>query len=194
MANLKWVADPAHTEIQFRVKHLMITTVTGHFKQFDIIIETESQDPTRMKSILFTADTDSIDTHNAQRDTHLKSPEFFDSAKFPQLKFVGKDLKKKKDHYELTGDLTIRGVTKKVMLDVEFSGVITDPWEQLRAGFTVHGKINRKDFGLRWSSVTEAGNVVVSDEVTLQGEIQLILQGTETPLPKENVVQEAEVS
>jgi polyisoprenoid-binding protein YceI len=195
MENLKWVADPAHTEIQFKVKHLMITTITGHFKQFDILVETEDQDINSVKKIVFTADVDSIDTHNAQRDAHLKTSDFFDSAKFTQLKFEGKDLRmKKNDLHEMTGNLTIRNITRPVTFDVEFGGLITDSWGQMRAGFTVDGKLHRKDFGLHWNTITEAGNIVVGDEVKLHGEVELILQGAATPVKKEDSIHEAEVT
>ncbi len=172
----------------------MITTVTGHFKQYDITVETEAQDFTNVKKILFTADADSIDTHNAQRDTHLKSPEFFDSAKYPQLKFEGRKMTKTKNGFELSGDLTIRGITKPLTLEVEFGGVITDPWGQVRAGFTVDGILHRKDFGLTWNAITEAGHVVVSDEIKLHGEIQLIMQEEKVQLKKEELLQETEMT
>jgi len=176
MSKFKWVADPAHTEIQFRAKHLMITTVTGHIKQYDIEVETDDDDFTQAKKIVFSGDVDSIDTHNAQRHTHLKSADFFDSVKYPHIIFVGESYSKKKDSYLLTGDLTIREVTKPITLDVEFGGIVSDPWGQTRAGFTVSGKIKRKEFGLIWDALTEAGQVVVSNEIKIHAEIQLVKQ------------------
>ena len=173
----KWVIDPAHSEIQFKVKHLMITTVTGYFKKFDLVVETASDDFTTASKIEFTADIDSIDTNNSQRDTHLKSADFFDAATNPQLKFSGKKFEKSGDAYKLSGDLTIRSTTKPVTVNVEFGGIVVDPYGQTKAGFTVTGKISRKEFGLTWNAVTEAGQVVVSDEIRLNAEVQVIKQG-----------------
>lgn len=172
----KWKVDPSHSEIQFKVKHLMITTVTGYFKKFDLDVETASDDFTTANKIEFTADIDSIDTNNAQRDTHLKSADFFDAEQHSQLRFVGNKYEAKGDEAKLTGDLTIRGVTKPVTLNVEFGGIVVDPWGQTKAGFTVNGKISRKEFGLTWSAVTEAGQVVVSDEIKVHAEVQLVKQ------------------
>ena len=172
----KWVIDPAHSEIQFKVKHLMITTVTGYFKKFDLVVETASDDFTTASKIEFTADIDSIDTNNSQRDTHLKSADFFDAANNPQLRFIGKKFEKSGDAYKLSGDLTIRSTTKPVTVNVEFGGIVVDPYGQTKAGFTVTGKISRKEFGLTWNAVTEAGQVVVSDDIRLNAEVQVIKQ------------------
>ncbi|GAB3816480.1 YceI family protein [Pontibacter rugosus] len=178
MATTKWVVDPTHSEVQFKVKHLMITTVTGYFGSFNVEVETEDDDFTKATRTVFTADVDSISTNNEQRDTHLKSPDFFDAENHGQVRFEGKDYEKKgDDEYKLSGDLTIRGVTKPITVNVEFGGVVVDPYGQTKAGFTISGKINRKEFGLSWDAVTEAGNVVVSDEIKLQSEIQLVKQG-----------------
>ncbi len=173
---IKWKIDPVHSEIQFKVKHLMITTVTGYFKKFDLEVETGTEDFNTTKKIEFTADIDSIDTNNQQRDTHLKSDDFFNAEKFNQLKFVGKEYKANDDEGKLTGDLTIRDITKPITLNVEFGGIVTDPYGQTKAGFTVTGKINRKDFNLKWDAVTEAGQVVVSNEIRIHCEIQLVKQ------------------
>jgi polyisoprenoid-binding protein YceI len=177
MAKTKWVIDPAHSEIQFKVKHLMITTVTGYFQKFNLEVETEENDFSKADRIEFTADIDSINTNNEQRDTHLKSGDFFDAETHEQLKFTGKNFEKSNDSvYKLNGDLTIRGTTKPVTVEVEMAGIVVDPYGQTKAGFTVDGKINRKDFGLTWSAVTEAGSVVVSDEIKIHCEIQLVKQ------------------
>jgi polyisoprenoid-binding protein YceI len=173
---ITWKIDPAHSEIQFKVKHLMITTVTGYFKKFDLEVETESDDFNTAKRIEFTADIDSIDTNNAQRDAHLKSADFFAGDQHSQLLFVGKKYQGDGDEAELTGDLTIRGITKPVKLHVEFGGIVVDPYGQTKAGFTLSGKISRKEFGLVWNAVTEAGHVVVSDDIKIHGEVQLIKQ------------------
>ena len=175
MATTTWAIDPTHSEIHFKVKHLMITTVTGSFNSFTASAETENDDFSGAK-ISFSADTASVDTGNEQRDGHLKSADFFDSEKFPQMSFTSTGYSKKGDDYVLTGDLTIKDVTKPVTLNVEFGGVAKDPWGNTKAGFTLTGKINRKDFGLNWNAVTEAGGVLVSEEVKILAEIQLTQQ------------------
>ncbi|GAC1420055.1 MAG: YceI family protein [Flavisolibacter sp.] len=173
---IQWKLDPTHSEIQFKVKHLMITTVTGYFKKFNLNLETDNDNFGTAKNIVFTADIDSIDTNNEQRDTHLKSPDFFDASTHAQLKFEGKKYELTGKEAKLQGDLTIKGVTKPTTLQVEFGGMVVDPYGQTKAGFTVHGKISRKEFGLTWSAVTEAGQVVVSDEIKIASEIQLVKQ------------------
>ena len=177
MATTIWRLDPAHSEIQFKVKHLMITTVTGYFRQFDLEVETENDDFTTAKRIEFSADIASIDTNNQQRDTHLKSADFFDAENHGQLKFVGKKYEMNGEEGKLHGDLTIRGTTEPITVNVEFGGMVVDPYGQTKAGFTVNGKISRKEFGLVWNAVTEAGQVVVSDDIRLHCEIQLVKQG-----------------
>ncbi|MGZ5281455.1 MAG: YceI family protein [Bacteroidia bacterium] len=176
MAKTFWKIDPTHSEIQFKVKHLMITTVTGYFKTFDLTVETEDEDFSKTSKIEFTADIDSIHTNNEQRDTHLRSADFFDAASHSQLKFVGNDFDVNGNTAKLHGDLTIRGTTKPITLDVELAGIVTDPYGQVKAGFSVEGKIKRKDFGLTWDAVTEAGSVVVSDDIRIHCEIQIVKQ------------------
>lgn len=173
---INWKLDPAHSEVQFKVKHLMITTVTGYFKQFDLNVETETEDFTTAKKIEFTADIDSINTNNAQRDTHLKSADFFDADQYNQLRFVGKKYEADGDEAKLHGELTIKGVTKPLTVNVDFGGIVVDPYGQTKAGFTVSGKISRKEFGLTWNAVTEAGQIVVSDDIKLHAEVQLVKQ------------------
>ncbi len=174
---IKWKIDPAHSEIQFKVKHLMITTVTGYFRKFDLEVDTEAENFRTASRILFTADIDSIDTNNEQRDTHLKSADFFKADEHGQIKFESNHYQLSEDEHHLQGNLTIRGITKPVTFNIEFGGIVVDPYGQTKAGFTVKGKISRKEFGLTWSAVTEAGQVVVSDEIRLLGEIQLVKQG-----------------
>ena len=154
---------------------LQILFVMDHPIQANV--QTEEEDFMKAK-VSFTADIDSISTGNEQRDTHLKSEEFFDAAKYPQLKFVATKYEPVDNDgsYELYGDLTIRDVTKNIKLGVEFGGVVTDAYGNIKAGFSINGKINRKDFGLTWNAVTEAGGVVVSDEVRISCELQLIEQ------------------
>jgi polyisoprenoid-binding protein YceI len=177
MATKNWVLDPMHSEVQFKIKHLMITNVTGSFDRFQVNVTTEEEDFMKAK-VDVTVETGSISTGNEQRDTHLKSADFFDAEKFPEIKFVATryDNVDNDGSYELYGDLTIHGVTKNIKLSVEFGGVVKDPYGNTKAGFTINGKINRKDFGLVWNAVTEAGGVVVSDEVRIACEIQLIEQ------------------
>lgn len=176
MSKTKWVLDPAHSEIQFKVKHLMITTVTGYFKKFNLEVETPGDDFTNASKIEFTADVSSIDTNNEQRDNHLRSADFFNAEEFNEIKFSGIKYTGTKEEGKLQGALTLRGVTGNVVANVEFGGITVDPYGQTKAGFTVTGKLNRKEFGLGWGAVTEAGSVVVSDEVKFAGEFQLIKQ------------------
>jgi polyisoprenoid-binding protein YceI len=172
----KWKIDPTHSEIQFKVKHLMITTVTGSFKEFDLEAETENDDFNTASKVEFTANINSISTNTEQRDDHLKSADFFNAAEFPQLKFVGNSYKINGDEGTVSGDLTIKDITKPITFNVEFGGVVVDPYGQTKAGFTVTGKINRKDFGLTWDAVTDAGAIVVSNDIKLNAEIQLVKQ------------------
>lgn len=176
-ATIKWQIDPAHSEILFKVKHLMITTVTGSFKKFKLEVETETEDFSTVKKIEFNADINSISTNNEQRDTHLKSADFFNADEYSELYFVGKNYEVTgEDEAKLHGELTIRGVSKQIILNVEFGGIVTDPYGQVKAGFTVTGKISRKEFGLLWNAVTEAGQVVVSDNIKIHAEVQLVKQ------------------
>ena len=177
MATKTWVIDPMHSELQFKIKHLMITNVTGSFDIFQASVETENEDFSKAK-ISFTADVDSLSTGNEQRDGHVKSADFFDAATFPKITFVTTRSENvdSDGSYELYGDLTIRDITKNVKLSVEFGGVVKDAYGNTKAGFTINGKIHRKDFGLVWDGVTEAGGVILSDEVKIISEIQLIEQ------------------
>ena len=174
MKKNKWISDPHHSEIYFKVKHLMIWTVTSYFKRFALEFFTEEDDFTKASDIKFTAEVDSIDTKNEDRDKHLKSSDFFDSAKHAHIKYVGKVYSGTKDKGKLTGDLTIKTVTKPITVNVEFGGIATDGYGQTKAGFTVEGKLSRKEFGVTWDAVTEAGHVVVSDEVRFFAQIQLV--------------------
>ena len=140
-------------------------------------VETETEDFNTATRIEFTADVDSIDTNNQQRDTHLKSADFFNAEEHKQLKFVGKKYESVGDEAKLHGDLTIRGTTKPITLKVEYGGIVVDPYGQTKAGFTINGKISRKEFGLVWNAVTEAGQVVVSDDIRILAEVQLVKQG-----------------
>jgi len=166
----------------------MVTNVTGYFKKFDLSVETKTDDFNTAKNIVFTADIDSIGTNNEQRDAHLKSDDFFGAEKIPQLKFVSNDYKGNGDGATLTGDLTIRDVTKPIELKVEYGGSVVDPYGQSKAGFTVTGKISRKEYGLTWGAVTETGQVVVSDDIRILCEIQLVKQNVEELVEEEAAV------
>ncbi|MEO6852029.1 MAG: YceI family protein [Mucilaginibacter sp.] len=172
----KWVIDPMHSEIQFKVKHLVISTVSGFFKSFEGTVESEDEDFEGAK-IDFSIDINSIDTNQEQRDGHLKSAEFFDAEKYPKITFSSTSFTKTDDdEYKLTGDLTIKGVTKSVTLDVEHGGTATDFYGISKTGFEITGKINRKDFGLTWDGVTEAGSIVVGEDIKLSMNIQVAKQ------------------
>ena len=170
---IKWVIDPAHSEIHFKVKHLVISNVTGAFDKFNATVYSTGDDFTDAR-IDFTADVNSINTNQPDRDNHLKSVDFFDAANYPELLFKSKSLRKKGNNdFILTGDLTIRGITKQVDLDGEFGGIVKDPYGNTKAGFELNGKINRKEFGLHWNAITEAGGVVVADEIKLMMNVEL---------------------
>lgn len=169
-----WAIDTAHSEIHFKVKHMMVSTVTGAFNEFEGTLNTENEGFDGAE-ISFSANIDSIHTNNAQRDAHLKSDDFFNAEQFPKLMFQSTAFTKKSDDkYELVGDLTIRDTTRSVTLDVEYNGTAVDPYQQTKAGFELSGKISRKDFGLTWNAVTEAGSVVVSNDIRLLMNIQLV--------------------
>lgn len=171
LTTTKWSIDQTHSDVTFKVKHMMISTVSGNFKDFSATVETEGNDFKNAK-INFSAKIDSISTNNADRDGHLKSDDFFNAPEYPELTFISKSF----DGEKLVGDLTIRDITKEVELDVDYNGTAVDPYGQTKSGFEVKGEINRKDFNLKWSAVTEAGNVVVSDKVKLIADVQFIKQ------------------
>lgn len=168
----KWAIDTTHTEVQFKVKHLVIATVTGSFKKFSGSVESNSDDFNGAE-VAFSLDVNSIDTNQSDRDAHLKSPDFFAADQFPTADFAGVLSKVSGNDYKLVGDLTLRGTTKKVELSVEFGGIMVDPWGNTKAGFEINGKINRKDFGLNWNAITEAGGMVVSEDVKLHLNVEL---------------------
>jgi polyisoprenoid-binding protein YceI len=175
MATTKWILDPIHSELEFKVKHLMISTVTGKFNEFTAELETDTEDFSDTK-VSFEAQIASIDTHNTDRDNHLKSGDFFDAEKYPTLKFESAVLTKEGDDYILNGNLTIKDVTKPAKLKVEFGGIATDPWGNVKAGFTLEGKINRAEFGLTWNAALETGGVMVSEDVRILGDLQFVKQ------------------
>lgn len=176
MSITKWSVDPTHTEITFKVKHLMITTVTGKFNEYGAEVETEGDEFHSAKKIEFSADINSIDTGNEQRNAHLRSSDFFNVEENPKLHFSGTKYVGNGDEAKLYGNLTIAGITKPLVLDVEFGGIVKDPWGGERAGFSIKGKLSRKDFGMTYNAALEAGGVVVGDEVKINAEVELVKQ------------------
>ncbi len=176
----KWIIDPIHSEIGFKVKHLMITNVKGFFKEFEASIYTTGDD-FMTAEIDFWMNPASIDTGSADRDTHLKSVDFFDVENHKEITFTGNTYEQvdKDGSYELWGELTIKGITKKIKLDVEFGGVETDPWGNEKAGFSINAKINRKDWELNWNSALETGGLLVSNDVIIMCEVQLVKSNEE---------------
>lgn len=169
----KWTIDKAHSEVQFKAKHLVISTVTGQFSEFDAWIETEGEDLENAKA-WFTAEIQSISTNNTDRDKHLKSSEFFDAENHPTIRFESTGFKHAvANDYTMTGNLTIRGITREITLNVEHGGTMVDPYGYTKAGFEITGKINRHDYGLSWNAVTEAGGVVVGEYIKLALNIQM---------------------
>jgi polyisoprenoid-binding protein YceI len=178
LTKTKWVIDPIHSEVGFKVKHLMISNVKGVFKEFGASIYTTNED-------FMTAEVDvwinpaSVDTGDAGRDAHLIGADFFDVENHKQIHFTSDDAYEMVDNdgsYEMWGDLTIKGIKKQIKLSIEFGGIMKDPWGNHKAGIIVNGKINRKDWGLNWNAALEAGGVLVSDEIRISCELQLVKQ------------------
>ena len=176
MTLTKWALDATHSEITFKIKHLMISTVTGQFKKFNVVGFTDGDNFNSAENIEFTADIDSIDTNNEQRDQHLKSADFFNSDAHPQIHFKGKKYEVNGTEGTLTGDISIAGITKPISLNIEFGGIVSDPYGQIKAGFTVTGKLSRKDFGITYNASLETGGVLLGDEIKINAEIQLVKQ------------------
>lgn len=172
----KWTLDPTHSELTFKVKHLMITSVKGEFRNFNVAVESEGEDFNNAR-VSATIDAGSIDTNNADRDAHLKSADFFDAENHKEITFESTELfKLDEDNFRLKGLLGMKGMKKEVVLDVDFGGFVKDPYGNEKAGFSVNGKLNRKDWGLNWNAALETGGVMVSDEVRLNAEVQLVKQ------------------
>lgn len=172
----KWVSDPSHSEILFKVKHMMISNVKGEFRKFSAEADFDGTDLVG-SSVTAKIDAESIFTNANDRDNHLKSADFFDVENHKELTFTGSSLSKSADgKYLLKGNLTIKGVTKEVVFDVEFGGVNKDPWGNEKAGFSLNGSINRKEWGLNWNAALEAGGVLVGEEVKISAEVQLVKQ------------------
>ncbi|ANE51329.1 YceI family protein [Flavisolibacter tropicus] len=174
MTTTKWEFDPTHSELGFKIKHLMITNVSGTFKKFDVKVESENDDFTTAK-IVATADMSSISTNNEQRDAHLRNADFFEVEKYPSLVFQSTKIERiDDDTFYVYGNLTMKGVSKAVKLNVEYSGLTKDPWGNQRAGFIITGKINRSDWGVTFNGVLETGGLMLGEEVKINSEIQLI--------------------
>ena len=176
MKTTKWLLDPAHSELTFKIKHLMISNVSGAFKNFSAKVETEGADFSKA-NINLTADMNSISTNNEQRDAHLRSSDFFEVEKFPQMKFTSTRIEQTDDEsFNLYGNLTLKGVTKPVKLNMEFNGIVKDLQGQEKAGFLVSGKINRSDWGINLNVALEAGGLMLGEDVRIQSEVQFIRQ------------------
>ena len=171
-----WELDPTHSELTFKVKHLMISNVKGEFRNFNATVESNGEDFSNAQ-VSATIDAGSIDTNHADRDKHLKSADFFDAEQHNQITFESTELTKlDEDNYQLKGMLGMKGGKKEVVLDVDFGGFMKDPYGNEKAGFSISGKINRKDWGLNWNAALETGGVMVSDEVRLNAEVQFVKQ------------------
>ncbi|NRS87820.1 polyisoprenoid-binding protein YceI [Flavobacterium sp. 7E] len=176
MTKANWAIDPTHSEIGFKVKHMMFTNVSGKFNAFEASIEND-EDHFESSKISFSADVNSVDTNNLDRDNHLRSADFFDIENYSKLTFKATSIKKiDEGEYQITGDLSIKDFTKSIVLETEYSGLMKDPWGNTKIGLSISGKINRKEFGLTWNSALETGGVLVGEEIKLLAEIQFIKQ------------------
>jgi polyisoprenoid-binding protein YceI len=176
METTRWILDPTHSELTFKIKHLMITNVSGSLKDFHAEVETKGTDFSTAQ-INLAAEMNSISTNNDQRDAHLRNSDFFEVEKYPELKFTSTKIERTGDDtFALFGQLTLKGVTNPVKLQAEYSGVAKDPWGGERAGFIVTGKINRSDWGINFNGVLETGGVMLGEEVKISSEIQLVKQ------------------
>ena len=176
MKTTKWLLDPAHSELTFKIKHLMISNVSGAFKNFSAKVETEETDFSKA-NINLTAEMNSISTNNEQRDAHLRSSDFFEVEKFPQMKFTSTRIEQTdEESFNLYGNLTLKDVTKPVKLNMEFNGIVKDPQGQEKAGFLVSGKINRSEWGINLNVALETGGLMLGEDVRIQSEVQFIRQ------------------
>jgi polyisoprenoid-binding protein YceI len=182
MSTTKWALDPTHSELQFKVRHLMVSNVTGHFKTFTATVETEGDDISTAK-VNVTVDVNSVSTNNEQRDGHLKTGDFFAAEEHPQIVFEGDKLVKVSDEeYKLPGNLTMRGVTHPVTLNVEFGGITKDPWGFTRSGFTVTGKIKRTLWGVSFGAVSDTGNIMLGDDINISANAEFVKQEVAEPV------------
>src|SRR5690606_5317929 len=176
MSKSRWAIDPSHSQIGFKVKYMMFIHVSGRFNDFQAVVENDD-DQFETSVISFSANVNSVDTNSFDRDDHLRSADFFDVERFPTITFKSTGIQKiDETKFEVSGDLTIRDVTKNIILEVEHSGSMKDPWGNTKAGVILSGKINRKDFGLNWNTSLETGGVLVGEDIKLISDIQLIKQ------------------
>lgn len=174
MSTIKWQLDPAHSEFQFKARHMVVSSVSGKFERFHVTAETEG-DNLESAKIIARVETDSINTGTKDRDKHLRSDDFFNAEKFPEIVFKSTSFEKKNDEeYTLKGDLTIRDITKPITLDVEYGGKIKDPYGNQRMGFTVTGKLSRKEYGLKWNELIESGGAIVGDTIKIDCHVEFI--------------------
>ncbi|MEX5213872.1 MAG: YceI family protein [Nitrospiraceae bacterium] len=169
----RYDVDLEHSIIEFQVKHMVISKTTGRFTDYSGFVEMDPE-AGQFKTIEATIKATSVNTNHEKRDTHLRSPDFFDVEKYPSITFKLKQVKKTGEEYTATGDLTIRGITKEVTLVGAFNGITKDPWGNVRAGFTGKGKVNRKDFGMNWNKALDSGGLIVGDEVDIRLEVEVI--------------------
>ncbi len=176
MSKQVWNIDAAHSEIGFKVRHMMITNVNGVFNSYTATMLVNAADFSDAE-ISFEADIDSVNTRNEQRDSHLKSPEFFDMEKFPKVSFKSNSFTKTGDgQYAMKGNFNMHGVEKEISMNVEFTGTVVDPWGQVKAGFEITGTLNRSEFGLTWNATSEDGSIVLDEVIKLALNVQMIKQ------------------
>jgi len=181
MKTTKWVLDPTHSELSFKIRHLMISNVSGSIKDFQVSAETRDDDFSTAQ-ISVVGDMASVSTNQEQRDTHLRTADFFEVEKHPQFQFKSTRIEKAGDGtFALYGDLTLKGITKPVQLNVEFNGIAKDPWGNQKAGFLITGRINRSEWGVNFNGVLETGGVMLSDEIKINSEIQMVKQVAPVP-------------
>jgi polyisoprenoid-binding protein YceI len=169
----KYTVDPTHSSIGFAVRHMVVSKVKGYFNEYTATILYDDKDITK-SSAEVTIKTASIDTRDAKRDEHLRTPDFFDAAKYPEITFKSKRIEKSGEGFVAVGDLTMRGVTKEIQLPFTFAGVVTDPWGNTRLGLSASTKLNRQDYGVSWSKSLDSGGLVVADDVEIAIEIEAI--------------------
>lgn len=174
METINWKLDTTHSEVAFKVKHMMFTNVSGRFNTFNLELKV-LEDKFETASVHFSADVNSINTNNIDRDNHLKSKDFFDAEQFSSITFDSSSIEKvNESNYIISGNLNIKGISKNISLNATYSGLMKDPWGNSKVGFFIEGKINRTDFGLTWNSILESGGVLVGEEIDLNIELQLL--------------------
>jgi polyisoprenoid-binding protein YceI len=169
----RWNVDPEHSTVEFRVAHMLVSKTTGHFTDYQGFIDMDAESGT-VKTIEGTIKAASVNTNHVKRDAHLRNPDFFDVEKYPTITYKMKSYKKSAEGYQVVGELTLHGVTKDITVTGNFNGVATDPWGNIRSGFTAEGKLNRKDFGMVWNKTLDSGGLVVGDEVSIKLDIECI--------------------